>query len=309
MHLPIPIGIVGLGKIALDQHVPALRADPAFQLKAGVDPRRSHLDLTQHATLQSMLEAHPDIKAVSLCTPPQVRYELAAQALRQGLHVFLEKPPGATLSEVESLRGLAEKSGASVFASWHSRFAAGVAPARDWLQSKTVRSVRIDWREDVRRWHPGQSWIWAPGGLGVFDPGINALSIVTEILPSGLILTSARLEFPENCEAPIAADLTFMCENGAVAKAVMDWRQEGPQTWDILVETDDGTLRLSDGGSTLTLNDMRVETRPGSEYAGLYRRFAQQIQKGCSEVDLRPLQLVADAFLVGRRTTSGPFLA
>jgi D-galactose 1-dehydrogenase len=44
--------------------------------------------------------------------------------------------------------------------------------------------VNVIWREDVRVWHPGQDWIWQPGGLGVFDPGINALSIITHILPA-----------------------------------------------------------------------------------------------------------------------------
>ena len=45
-------------------------------------------------------------------------------------------------------------------------------------------SGRIIWKEDVHHWHPGQRWIWEPGGFGVFDPGINALSVLTEILPT-----------------------------------------------------------------------------------------------------------------------------
>jgi len=307
MSLPLPIGVVGLGKIAMDQHLPALRADRSFQLTAGVDLNRSEADLPQYPNLESMFAAHPDIRAVSLCTPPQVRYALAKNALDHGKHVFLEKPPGAALSEVERLRLRAEGAGVTLFASWHSRFAAGVSSARAWLKTRKVRSVRVDWREDVRRWHPGQTWIWAPGGLGVFDPGINALSIVTEILPSALILTSASLDFPDNRDAPIAAELSFVCEDGGAATATFDWRQEGPQTWDILVETDDGPLRLSDGGARLAINGAPVQTPVVSEYSGLYERFAELIAQGRSEVDVRPLQLVADAFLVGRRVTTAPF--
>ena len=309
MSLPIPIGVVGLGKIATDQHLPALRADPNYRLMGGVDPNQSPADLPQYGGLEAMLDAHPDISAVSLCTPPQVRYELAKTALDRGKHVFLEKPPGATLSEVECLRRRAEAAGVTLFASWHSRFAAGVATARDWLKSRKVRSVQVDWREDVRRWHPGQNWIWAPGGLGVFDPGINALSIVTEILPSALMLKSANLEFPENRDAPIAADLSFLDQDGAAMTATFDWRQEGPQTWDIVVETDGGSLCLSDGGSRLTIRGEEVHVHAASEYSGLYRRFAELIADERSEVDVRPLQLVADAFLIGRRTMTAPFIA
>ena len=34
----LPIAIIGFGKIARDQHLPAIRADSHFQLVATVDP-------------------------------------------------------------------------------------------------------------------------------------------------------------------------------------------------------------------------------------------------------------------------------
>ena len=92
---------------------------------------------------------------------------------------MLEKPPGATLSEVQALVELAERQNVALFASWHSREAAAVESARHWLGSRHLRKVRVSWKEDVRVWHPGQTWIWKAGGFGVFDPGINALSILT----------------------------------------------------------------------------------------------------------------------------------
>ncbi len=97
--------------------------------------------------------------------------------------------------------------------------------------------MSIAWLEDVRHWHPGQDWIWDAGGMGVFDPGINALSIATHILPP-FFLTGATLSVPENRQAPIAADLHFADAAGTPIHAVFDWRQTGPQTWDIRVETD-----------------------------------------------------------------------
>src|SRR5690606_40163452 len=66
----------------------------------------------------------------------------------------------------------------------HSRMALAVAAARRWLADRTIHEGRITWREDLRKWHPGQDWILDAGGMGVFDPGINALSILTEILPA-----------------------------------------------------------------------------------------------------------------------------
>ena len=72
----------------------------------------------------------------------------------------------------------------------------------------------MPWKEDVRVWHPGQRWIWEPGGFGVFDPGINALSIVARIFPGALFVREAELSYPRNKQTPIAAELR-MAESGA----------------------------------------------------------------------------------------------
>ncbi|CCA90105.1 Gfo/Idh/MocA family protein [Novosphingobium sp. PP1Y] len=304
---PIRIAVVGLGKIARDQHLPAIAGNAAFSLAATVSPDDPGLDGIAHfAGLEELLEHGPAIDAVSLCTPPQVRYDLAALALKRGAHVFLEKPPGATLSEVVALRERADKVGVSLFAAWHSRFAAGVAPARAWLAERRIDTVSIVWREDVRVWHPGQAWIWEPGGLGVFDPGINALSILTHILPRPVFLKTATLSIPENRAAPIAADLNLRDTAGAHIHMDLDWRQTGPQSWDIVVETDAGTLKLSSGGAVLALPN-GTEHNEDLEYPGLYARFANLIRGGRSDVDLDPLRLVADAFLRGKRESVEPF--
>jgi D-galactose 1-dehydrogenase len=303
---PIRLALVGIGKIARDQHLPAIAANPAFALTATVSRHDPALDVPWFPTLEALLDSGLTVDAVALCTPPQVRYGHAATALRRGLHVFLEKPPGATLAEVESLRALAQTHGTSLFASWHSRYAAGVEPAKAWLATRTIHSVRIIWREDVRVWHPGQAWIWEAGGLGVFDPGINALSIATHILPRPFFLTEAKLETPANRAAPIAADLTFTDSEQTPITMDLDWRQTGPQSWDIIVETDGGTLSLAKGGAVLTLPD-GVQEAEDREYPNLYARFAQIVDAGHSDVDVAPMRHVADAFLRGQQVAVEPF--
>jgi len=145
---------------------------------------------------------------VALCTPPQGRHLQAEAALRAGKHVLLEKPPGATVSELNPLIDAAQQAGRTLFASWHSRFAPAVEPARHFLASRNIKSVVVEWKENVKIWHPGQAWIWEPAGFGVFDPGINAFSIATKIFPGGLFVESAELSFPENAQTPIAAEIS-----------------------------------------------------------------------------------------------------
>jgi len=202
---------------------------------------------------------------------------------------------------VQALERLAQAEGVTLYATWHSREAAAVEPAREFLKNAEIRSVSVIWKEDVRHWHPGQQWIWEPGGLGVFDPGINALSIVTHILPERFFLTQSDLYFPDNRAAPIAADLNFETESGIPVAFELDWRQTGPQTWDIRVETDKGTVLLSHGGSRLAIAGAEKMAEPDREYQRLYKRFVQLIGAGRSDVDLAPLTHVADAFLLGKR--------
>lgn len=158
----------------------------------------------------------------------------------------------------------------------------------------------------MRVWHPGQAWIWEPGVLGVFDPGINALSIVTHILPRPILLTDTILTLPENRAAPIAAEMILVDTAGVPIRMALDWRQTGPQSWDFIVEADAERMLLSMGGAVLTLPDS-THVHADCEYSALYTRFAQLVQSGASDVDTRPLQLVADAFLRERREITDAF--
>jgi D-galactose 1-dehydrogenase len=304
----IRVAIVGLGKIARDQHVPAIARTKGIEL-AAVASRNASLDSVAHfPTLDALLREAPEIDAVALCTPPQVRRAQAQSALQAGKRVLLEKPPGATVSELALLVELARQRRRTLFATWHSRFAPGVEPARAFLVGQEIRSVRIAWKEDVRVWHPGQAWIWEPGGLGVFDPGINALSIVTRILPRPIFLTGAELSFPANRATPIAAWLDYADITGVPVHAEFDWRQTGPQLWDIHIETAKGHLTLASGGSRLLHEGHVLVDEKEAEYAGIYRRFVELVAAGESDVDIGPLTLVADAFLLGRRVEAAAFI-
>jgi D-galactose 1-dehydrogenase len=304
----IRLAIVGAGKIARDRHIPAIAGAEGIELAAVADPNASIDGTTHFATLAALLGSKVHVDAVALCTPPQARAALAAAALKAGKHVLLEKPPGATVSELAPLVALARETGRTLFAAWHSRFAPAVEPARAFLAERRIKSVAVEWKEDVRVWHPGQAWIWEPGGLGVFDPGINALSILTRILPRPFFLTQAELSFPKNRAAPIAADLVFSDDAATPIRAAFDFRQTGPQTWDIRVDTDGGQLVLSGGGRRLKHDERTLVDEEKAEYSGIYKRFVELISHRVSDVELSPLVHVADAFMLGRRREVEAFI-
>ena len=299
--------LVGIGKIARDQHIPAIEASADFALAATASRNAEVAGIPAFRNLATLLDNTPDIACVSLCTPPAARYPDARLAIEAGCHVMLEKPPGKTLAEVRDLASLAERAGVTLFASWHSREAAAVRTTRDWLIGKRIRDVRIDWREDVRFWHPGQDWIWQVDGFGVLDPGINALSILTAIHPSKLVVSEATLSIPENRDTPVAARMSLRDPEGLEVSVEFDWLGKGPPKWDIRILADEEEALLCNGGARLLVDGVEAVSGPDREYHALYERLSALIESGSSDVDLSPMRIVSDAIAVANRQVAPPF--
>ena len=299
--------IVGVGKIAQDQHAPSILADPTFELIAIAGGRGQRpAEVRYFADHQDLLAAMASqIDAVAICTPPVARYAIARDCLNAGLAVLMEKPPTATLAALDDLVAVARQAGTTLYTGWHSQHAPAVVPAAAALVGKRVVSLSIEWVEDVRRWHPGQDWVLGVAGFGVFDPGINALSIVTRILREPLLIGGARLMTPVNRQSPIAAHVQFDRPHG---RAVFDWRASGEERRTIRLETDDGvTVEIADGGNALAIDAVDQPLPSATEYQSIYARFAELVAARTSEVDAQPLRLVAEAFMLGARETVEPF--
>jgi D-galactose 1-dehydrogenase len=305
------VGIVGVGKIARDQHIPAILGNSAFSFAAAASRHAHASGVANFSSIEEMLAGVSDLDAVAICTPPQAHYDAARLALAQGKHVLLEKPPCTSLAQLENLVRLARIARRTLYQTWHSRHAHGVAPAKRLLQQQTLQQGSVTWKEDVRQWHPGQTWIWEPGGFGVLDPGINAISILTQIVTEPIFVRSARLYVPSNCAAPIAAELEFVTDSGVGISVALDFRHTGTQTWDIDLTTERGPIRLSAGGGQLTVGTDAVPPDAGAlanEYEHIYVSFAELIRQEKSEVDARPLQLVADIYMIAKYISVEPFI-
>jgi predicted dehydrogenase len=299
---PIRIAILGFGKIAQDQHVPSIAGHPRFDLAASSS--RSGQGVGQTFTdWRELIRSVEGLEAVAITTPPGPRYEIARECILAGLHCLLEKPPTAGLAEIADLDCLAQAQGVTLFTTWHAQHHATVDAAARAIAGKRIKSMAIHWHEDVHKWHPGQAWIWEPGGFGVFDPGINAFSIATRIFPGGLFVREALLSVPENAQTPIAAEVTFASpEADGPLTASLDWRRTEGEEWTIEIETSDGvSVRLENGGSRLLFDGETQDDDGPGEYPDIYSLFVDLIDERRSLVDVAPLRLVADCLLVGRR--------
>jgi predicted dehydrogenase len=306
---PLNIAIIGFGKIAADQHLPSIAGNDRLELVATVSRSGAGAEGEQRFTSwQEMLEAVGDLDAVALTTPPTARYDIARASLERGLHVLLEKPPTVTLTEIHDLACIAEAEQRTLFTTWHAQHNPAVEAAGQALAGKRIAAMDIVWHENVRKWHSGQQWIWEPGGFGVFDPGINALSIATAIFPGPLFVSEATLSFPEDAQTAVAAEigLTSPQADGPL-RCSLDWRRSEGEEWTITVRTAEGSeVRLEGGGSRLLVDSAEQASQGIGEYPDIYRKFVQLIDQRRSHVDVAPLRLVADCLLLGSRETVGP---
>jgi D-galactose 1-dehydrogenase len=297
------IAIVGLGKIATDQHVPCINKNKKFKLVATVSRHASLPDLPHFKSLAELIASKVKVDCVALCTPPSVRLAMAREALDAGYDVLIEKPPTPTVGEMLAMIDYAKKKKRVLYAAWHSRYNEALDKAKKLLKGGQVTFLRITWKEDVNKWHPGQEWIAQTGGFGVFDPGINALSAVTKILPEPIFVESSVIEVPENWATPIGVQITFKRGDGKPAdmSAVFDWRQRGEQTWNIDIKTADGMeMNFTNGGSVLRINGKLAVEAKLEEYEMIYAKFAKLLKARKSDTDTTPLQLVCDAYMLAK---------
>jgi predicted dehydrogenase len=304
---PLKIAILGFGKIAEDQHVPSIRGNSRFELVAtssrsgqGVEP--------VFTDWRELIRSVDGLEAVAITTPPAPRYEIARECILAGFHCLLEKPPAAGLAEIADLDCLAQAKGVSLFTTWHAQNNPAVDEAARLLAGKRIKSMAVRWHENVHKWHPGQNWIFEAGGFGVFDPGINAFSVIAKIFPGAVFVRQAELQVPENAQTPIAAqiELGSPAADGPL-NVSFDFRWSDEEEWTIEIETTEGAkLRLERGGARLFVDGTEQAAEGPGEYPDIYRIFADLIDERRSLVDVAPFRLVADCLLIAKTTKVEP---
>ena len=171
----------------------------------------------------------------------------------------------------------------TLFTTWHAQHNPAVEAAADALAGQRISTMDILWHEDVRKWHPGQQWIWEPGGFGVFDPGINAFSIATKIFPGALLVRSADLFYPANAHTPIAAEIAFA---SAVAdgplSCSLDWRRTEGEEWKNTCAPRPASCAARRRRIAAVIDGVEAAVKAGRgrrQYPDLYRTFFELIDE------------------------------
>ena len=208
MTKSLQVGLIGLGKIGR-VHWKNLNDIPDLRVAAIAEkhPQAGEsfpADITVTSDWREVVE-HPEIDAVVICLPHSLHAACAEAALRNGKHVFLEKPLATNLQDARMLVKCAAEVGRILMANMTHRFYPPLQKARELLQAGTIGnviSVRDYCMEIIDR-SDFPSWFFDPviaGGGVVITDSIHLLDRVSWLLsePLSFVGGSSRRLMPDS---------------------------------------------------------------------------------------------------------------
>jgi predicted dehydrogenase len=173
------IGVIGLGRLADNIHLPTLATMEGIDLVAACDVDEHRLAtiaakyrIPDTYTDHRALIERAGIDAIFVLTTPATIAAVALDVLNAGVAAFLEKPPALTAAETRELVAAAERSGAIAMVGFNRRFQPLVQKAKRLIyDAGPLASVIVEFHpynfehyrrtgfpeETLRRFHAAQS--------------------------------------------------------------------------------------------------------------------------------------------------------
>ena len=166
LNEPIKFAIAGMGMIG-KRHAAMIEANPASILSAVCDikpPQETGFNgnATYHGSLAELLEKHPEVDVVNICTPNGLHAAMAIEALEARKHVVIEKPMALSKADAEKIIFKALQMSRQAFVVMQNRY----SPPAVWLKEVIhenrlgeIYMVQVNcyWNRDSR-YYNGKSW-------------------------------------------------------------------------------------------------------------------------------------------------------
>lgn len=271
----VRIGIVGTGIIAQVGHLPAIRGIDSADLVGVSDVDGDRLrDFCERnevergfPTLDALLvDGKPDLVAV--CTPPGTHAAIAEQVLRAGAWAYVEKPPCASLEQLDRIATVERETGQRCTFVFQQRFGSGAQHVRRLvgegaLGRPLVALCETMWFRDADYYAVPWRGRWDTElGGPTMGHGIHAMDLLLYLLGGWAEVRAvlARLDRPVETEDLSLAQLRFA--SGAYASVVTS----------VLSPREESYLRLDFTEATVELRhlygytngDWRFTPRPGA---------------------------------------------
>ena len=276
----IKVALIGMGAIAETTHLVYLKQHKNVTVSAIVDldidrvKKIAEKNNIKHyfSTIDEMLN-NINVDAVVICTPNYTHIPIAKKAAEHGIHVFIEKPIGTVLEEVEEYLKLAKEKNVITMVGMTHRFRRDVSILKEYADRNTFGTIYYIKATLCRRRDTPKGWFTnkeLAGGGAMMDTGVHVLDLAWWLMgkPKVTSITGKTISGLGNYQTKHvsswesqdknlnsnhifdvedfgAAWIRF--ENGAVLSLEIAWAMNGEQDEGITIEV------LGDkGGATLT---------------------------------------------------------
>ena len=161
-----------------------------------------------------------EIDAVYLPLPPALHYKWAKIALKNGLHVLVEKPSTTSLADTTELVRLAEERGLALHENYMFVFHSQIETINEVVQSGAIGEVRL-FRVDFGFPDRGKNdfrYNKTLGGGALLDCGGYTLKYANLLLGGNAETTTASVLYTDKYDVEIAGSATLKNDKGQVAQ-------------------------------------------------------------------------------------------
>ena len=191
----IRVGIIGLGAVS-NNHIRSLIALETVELCALCDINEEKLEkkkaefslhVPTYSDYKEMIE-NENLDTVHILTPHYLHAPMTIFALEHGLDVFLEKPMGISLSDIQNIRDAEKRSGKRVCVCFQNRFSDTTVNAREIVEADggvISAYATVIWNRNAQYYAQDTSWRgkWATEGGGVMiNQAIHTLDLLCQFL-------------------------------------------------------------------------------------------------------------------------------
>ena len=174
-HQPVRVALIGYGFVGKTFHAPLIMATPGMELTCVVSSRPDavHADLPDVIVVEDQ-QAAPEVGLVVIAAPNALHAPLAADALRAGRNVVVDKPFTLDVDEARSLRALAARHDRLLSVFHNRRWDSDFLGVRQVIESGRLGEV-VQFESHFDRFRPEVRDRWRersePGGGLWFDLG------------------------------------------------------------------------------------------------------------------------------------------
>jgi len=231
------VGVVGLGAVAREFHLPALISSKQFELVAGAEINADRRERIRkmfnipeiYASYQEMYQ-NARLDVVFVCISNQLHYRTVVAALKAGLHVVCEKPMGTSALEARSMVDLAQQSELVLLPAYNLRFVETFVQAKEKIAHGIIGDlVQIQGTffnpGPYITWDPKSDWHFDKQGYGVlYDLGSHLVDLMLYMTGIEVESVSAFSLFRySDVEVPTNISCAFRAKNKIIGSLSLGW--------------------------------------------------------------------------------------